>query len=78
MRGSNVCGSHASCQIPKLRAPPRARSPLALLGLIDSQWSPTHVLAIEILDSSRSVRSRHFDEAKAAWSSSIPIDDHTY
>jgi hypothetical protein len=37
-----------------------------VLSLIHTQWSATHIVAIEVLDRARSVRLTHLHEAEAA------------
>ncbi len=50
----------------------------AILRLIDLQWTPTHVGAIEILDGARGVGLVHLDEAKAARPAGFSIDRESY
>ena len=50
----------------------------SILSLIDLQWAPAHVDAIQILNGSGSIRLAHLDEAETARTSGVAIDWQRY
>ena len=52
-----------------------AVAPGLVLGLVDLERAPAHVLTIEVLDGACCILTRHLDEAEAARPTGFPVVD---